>query len=144
MKLNLFWIIYTIFFAILSISRLSLLLSAESPLRNYYIILLPFDIRYWAEYFLAILGAFFSLLSVFPLLFFTFKIDSKHKRLWKVALFFRILGDLFGRNYEWKLILSSYYLDPLAGISCLGMFVFPLIPSYTAHFHYLRSKSNPS
>ena len=137
MKKNWFWFLYLIIFVNFALGRLLLLIHPESPLRNYHVILLPFGTRYSVLYTIDILGAMATALSIIPVFKFGFQSKAVHQKFWQGIFVLRILGDVAGHGYEWKLIQSCFYIDFWAGLSCLGMLILPLIPSYNAHFHYI-------
>ena len=71
-----------------------------------------------------------------PVLFlFAFNV-STDKRLWRWLFFMRIFTDLSGHSYEWKFIQSYFAQDPSMGLTVLGAFILPKIPSYIAHYQY--------
>ena len=137
MKKNWFWLAYLIIFINIALGRIFFLLNPESPLRNYHIILLPFGLRYSALYTIDILGAMATAISIVPIYRFGLKRPPIHQKFWQGILVLRILGDVFGHGYEWKMAQSFFYLDFWAGLSCIGIIILPLIPSYTAHYHYI-------
>jgi hypothetical protein len=134
------WYVYGIIITTFEYSGLRDLMTNDSSLRMYYTILMAFDIRYGALFALNTINLFINLLTPLVVLMYAFDIQ-RSLHFWRIFFFLRIFFDLAGNNYSMQLIKSAFYQDFNYGLASVGVFVFPILPSYIAHYLYCFKKN---
>ena len=112
----------------------------ESSMYQYYQILIAFDIYFLIPYVLNAAAVLLNALSLIPFYGFLFKIDILSKDFWKYILLARILADLTGHAYEWKLIKSLVRYDLQVALGFVSIAVMINLTSYLALFLYAFPK----
>ncbi len=111
-----------------------------SPIHLYFSLLKAFDPSY---IFLQTINAcqiFLSLLHIFPLVFYIYRIYVFTPKFWQYLFILRIIFDLTGNSYAMKTLISFYNEDPLLGLAVLIQSISTYIPSYIACYCYAFRK----
>ena len=128
-----FWCSYAILFSFTSIGHAFVFFHPQSPAIVYYVTLMGFHKAYALLFLLNILAILVTAASNIPVLFYALQIRLQ---LWQWLFYLRLLLDLTGHHYEWKFLQSIFTHDFTHGLVALGAWIFPLIPSYIAHYLY--------
>jgi len=133
------WIIYGFFITLIVFTSLGDIFFKDSSFRTYYTILLAFDKHYYLVCILNILSILINVLAVLVVFLYAFDIKSSIK-FWRVTFFIRIGLDLIGNFYDSQFIKAAFFQSIPYGLTCIGAFLFPILPSYVAHYIYAFMK----
>ncbi|MFZ5800925.1 MAG: hypothetical protein ACOY3D_06085 [Candidatus Omnitrophota bacterium] len=130
------WKIYAIIFALSVAANTYFSLNEDLPIYNYYQLLLFLDREQWLRlvfyYFTNIIEA----VSLVPLFLFAFGINGLSRDFWKTIFIGRIIGLIWGHNFEYNLISALAHSSLRATIFAVGITVLFSLPSYAAQFIY--------
>ena len=131
-KNGLGWKIYFLVFAFLATNNLLDILNCQSAIYSYYHVLMIFHENYFFHYFLNVVSAFFTFLSILPLFLFAFQIRFLRPSFWRYFFSLRVAFDICGHGYETQFIKSLFYANTWHGISALIFLMVIILPSYFA------------
>jgi hypothetical protein len=129
------WFFYGVFLSATVLSSIGDVLYENTPLKNYYTVLIVFNKYYLLSLFLNILSVLMNVLTPIVVFLYAFNIRRALK-FWKIFFFVRIALDLLGHQYELQFIKSAYYQNPSYFLAYIGFLTIPMLPSYIAHYLY--------
>lgn len=134
--MHLRWKIYAVIYALSVALNTYLSLNEELPLYNYYQLLLTLDIAQWPKFVFYYFANIIEVISIVPLFLFAFGRNGLSRDFWKVIFIGRILGLVWGHNYEYNLIASLKYSSLRAAIFVVAVTALLSLPSYCGQFIY--------
>ena len=133
--MKIFWRCYSIALLLTILLNNFSLFFKHSPACLYYTFLIAYDKSYYIPYILNLLNIIFNFLGCIVFIFYTLNIKR-----WSVLLqwlfFARLLTELTGHHYEWKLVQSYFAQENYLGWLVAILIIAPQIPSYIAHYIY--------
>jgi len=130
------WKAYFFLYSTGILLNLLIFFSDESPIHQYYHILMIFKQSYCIQYYLYIAKVIIEALSLIPLFLFIFRIHAFPVLIWQFLFCSRIFLLIFGQSYEWNLFRAMIYGNPTATIAALSLGILFAIPSYIACSKY--------
>ena len=137
-KHNFVWKFYFLIFCLICFLKLVELFSPQATLYTFYHILIAFDPSNSVSYIFSILAALITCLCAVPVYCFAFEKYTFNKTFFHWLFFLRIIMDIAGHQYEWLFVQSFFRESWWLGLSCLGVIVLPILPSYIAHYLCMR------
>ena len=129
------WKLYSVFFAVMTVSGLRDIFLKDSPFVLYYTILIAFHKSYIVFLILNIASLMINVLVNVVVWCYAYQVSGSVK-FWRVFFFVRIFFDLLGHHYDWQYIKSAFVQSFPYGLAAVGVFILPLVPSYLAHYFY--------
>jgi hypothetical protein len=137
---KLIWKIYLLIFSTIMTANFLWLFYPEAEPYIFYHVLIAWTKFYNVHYSLAILKAIIALVCLIPLCCFAFDRTSRIPRFWQWMLVVRVATEIFGSFYEYVFIKASFHMVLGYGLTTLGVYLLPLLPSYIAHYLYAFPK----
>lgn len=130
------WKIYAVIYALSVAANAYYSLSEELPVYNYYQLLLAFDIGQGPKLVFYYFANIIEVVSLIPLFLFAFKINGLSRDFWKLVFIARMVGLVWGHNYEYNLFASLKYSSLRAAIIVVALTALLSLPSYAGQFIY--------
>lgn len=130
------WKIYAVIYALSVAANTYFSLNEELPIYNYYQLLLILDFGQWPKLVFYYFANIIEIISLAPLFLFAFKVTGLSRDFWKVIFIGRILGLLWGHNYEYNLIISLTHSNLRVTIITVALTILLSLPSYSGQFIY--------
>ena len=108
----------------------------DSPVYTYYHVLAAFHPRYNLTYCLHIASVFINLVNLIPFYCYVFRKTSSLMGFWRFMFVVRIISEVVGHDYEYKLIRSLFFSNTLLALATLLLYTLILVPSYFAVFQF--------
>jgi len=134
------WKIYAAVYALMIISGTYFSLLPESRILDYYQILILLDKRHWWNLYLFYISCFFEVISLVPLFLFVFRIRWLSQDFWKIILAGRLVGLAGGHNFDYNLIISLIFANPIHAFIAILVTALISLPSFCAQFIYAFRK----
>jgi len=127
------WKVYSFLFFTSSLNNAVILLDKNSAFSIYYNITIIFSGWHTIPYFLNIFNVFIACLIALYIFAYAFDMpDLPSLPVW--FFYVRLLSDIFGHSYEFKMVLSGFIQGKLIGLLAASTLVLPLFPSYLAQW----------
>ncbi len=133
---EIFWKIYFCLFAFLVVNNAAISLWPDSDPYIYYHILAAFHPRFYFAFGMHLISDALNLLNLIPFYFYVFRQSFAGTKLWRNVFILRIIFEIFGHGYEFKMIKSLFYTNHLLVVSFLVLYILILLPSYYGVFQY--------
>ncbi len=135
-KISFWWRIYFVLAATIFICNLLSVLYPKSVVYIYYHSLIAFHKDFALFYYLNVMSAVTSALSLLPLFYYIYRRRFLSPRLWQVLFCLRIAFDLVGHGYETNFFQSLFQNNFTVAIISLAISLLLIFPSYFACFRY--------
>jgi hypothetical protein len=130
------WKIYAWLYCLLVAATVTISLLPDSGIYQYYRILLLLDPARWTNLFLFYFANVMEITSLVPLLLFVFKKRLLSQNFWKIIFIGRLVGLLWGHNYEYNVMTSYLAANFIPNLIAILVSISMSLPSYTAQFVY--------
>jgi hypothetical protein len=130
------WKIYFLIYAAGTLMSVLFLFSEESPINQYYRILMVFTQSYSLQYYFYIAKVFIEALALIPLFLFIFHIRFLPSFIWQILIAARFFFLFFGHAYEWNVLRSLMYSNSTTTIATVTLAALFAVPSYIACIKY--------
>lgn len=130
------WKIYFLFYTLIILFNILILLSGESPISQYYCVLIAFKQSYSIQYYLYISKIIVEGVSLIPLFLFVIHRRAIPVTIWQILFGARIFFLFAGQSYEWNVFKAMMHGNSTTTIAALFLAVLFAIPSYIACFKY--------
>ena len=138
----LFFNLYLIILALFVYRKVDRFFTRDSVEYLYLQILRDFDIGFYLTYYLNFMQICFSVIQLFPILFFIYQIRLFSQKFWQWLFVFKIIFDITGHPYEIKYLTSLYYYHPSASLIVFLSSIATYVPSYVVWVRYAFQKIN--
>jgi len=135
-KISFWWRIYFVLAATIYICNLLSVLYPQSVVYIYYHSLIAFHKDFTLAYYLNILSAVTSLVSLLPLFFYIYHRPFFSPIVWQILFCLRIAFDFVGHGYEMNFFQSLFQNSFTVAFISLAISVLIIFPSYFAGFQY--------
>lgn len=138
---NLGWKIYLAFFFVIALGNFCNLFFPDSPSYIFYHVFMSFHALTGFFYFLNIVSAILTLLTIAPI-FFTIYGKKGRSIIWRYLFWLRAVFDIFGRYYEFVTFKSFWKDEAGLGLAYLASLLLLLGPSYWIWFKFSFRKNS--
>ena len=136
------WKIYFFLYSFGILLNLLLLFSGESPINQYYRVLIAFKQSYCVQYYFYIAKIIVEALCLIPLFLFAYHVRFLPSWIWQILFGARVFLLLFGHAYEWNVFRALMHGNPTATIAAVSLAILFAIPSYAACIKYAFQRKN--